>query len=129
MLTPHQCGIAAKIGSYSDAIEAAPGARQLVSSGTPGLMPDGKLPPDFKTQAQWAWRNVMTILAAAGMGREDIVKVTQYLTRREDLADYRPIRSEFLGDARPASMLLFVDGLVWPDMLIEIEVLAAKGGT
>jgi 2-iminobutanoate/2-iminopropanoate deaminase len=36
------------------------------------------------------------------------------------------VRSRFLGDARPASMLLVVAGLVRPEFLLEIEVCAAK---
>jgi enamine deaminase RidA (YjgF/YER057c/UK114 family) len=35
------------------------------------------------------------------------------------------VRSRFLGDARPASMLLVVNQLVRPDMLVEVEAIAA----
>lgn len=122
----HNVGVAAHIGSYSDALEIAPGARWLVTAGTPGLAADGKLSEDFATQATLAWEHVVRMLQAADMGIADIVKITQYLVRRADLDAYRPIRSRFLGAARPASMLLFVEELVWPNMLIEIEVVAAK---
>ncbi len=124
----HNVGVAARIGTYSDAVEVAPGARWLVSAGTPGVSPaDGSMPADFAAQAELAWDNVIRILGDAGMGVHDIVKVTQYLLRRSDLDAYRPIRTRFLGDARPASMLSFVSELVWPGMLIELEVVAAKG--
>ena len=120
-------GVAARIGTYSDAVEIAPGKRLLFVSGTPGIDPiTGQLPESFVAQAELAWRNVHTILAQAGMGVEDIVKLTQYLLRREDLADYRGIRSRNLREHRPASMLSFVDELVWPNMLIELEVVAAQ---
>jgi enamine deaminase RidA (YjgF/YER057c/UK114 family) len=89
-------------------------------------MPDGTLPKDFVTQAEWAWRNVVELLEQADMGVADIAKITQSLVRREDIAAYGAIRSRFLGEARPASMLTLVSGLVWPEMLIEIEVQAAK---
>jgi len=46
--------------------------------------------------------------------------------RREDLAAYRDIRTRNLGTHRPASMLVFAPELVWPNMLIELEVVAAK---
>jgi 2-iminobutanoate/2-iminopropanoate deaminase len=36
------------------------------------------------------------------------------------------VRSKYLGDARPASMLLIVPGLVKPDYLLEVEAIAAK---
>jgi len=120
-------GVAARIGTYSDAIEISPGKRMLYASGTPGLSAEtGQLPEAFAEQADLAWRNIKAILAEAEMRVEDIVKLTQYLIRREDLAAYRDIRSRHLGACRPASMLSFVPGLVWPNMLIELEVVAAK---
>ncbi len=120
-------GVAARIGTYSDAVEIAPGKRLLFVSGTPGIdSVSGQLPESFVAQAELAWRNVHMILAQAGMGVEDIVKLTQYLVRREDLADYRDIRTRNLREHRPASMLSFVDQLVWPNMLIELEVVAAQ---
>lgn len=120
-------GVAARIGTYSDAVEFSGAARVLHTAGTPGIDPrTGTLPPTFEEQAELAWRNIESILAEGGMGVEHIVKLTQTMIRREDLAAYRDIRTRHLGDHRPASMLSFVSGLVWPDMLIELEVVAAK---
>jgi enamine deaminase RidA (YjgF/YER057c/UK114 family) len=122
----HNVGVASRIGTYSDGVETRPGVRWLMTSGTPGIDAQGKLPDDFSAQAILAWENVLRIVADAGMGVEDIVKVTQSLIRRSDLEAYRPIRTRYLGDARPALMLSFVQELVWPGMLIELEVVAAK---
>ncbi len=119
-------GVAAKIGTYSDAVEVPAGARWLITSGTPGLDQEGKLPEGFADQAALSWEHCLRMLQVAGMGVEDVVKITQYLTRRSDLEAYRPIRAKYLGPARPASMLSFVDELVWPNMLFELEVIAAK---
>jgi enamine deaminase RidA (YjgF/YER057c/UK114 family) len=119
-------GISMHIGAYSDAVESPATARVLYTSGTPGLDSEGELPADFAAQAELAWQNIRAILAEAGMGVEDIVRVSQFLTRRADLDAYRAIRTRHLGDARPASTLLFVSELIWPEMLIEIEVIAAK---
>jgi 2-iminobutanoate/2-iminopropanoate deaminase len=120
-------GVAARIGTYSDAVEIAPGKRMLYVSGTPGLSAEtGQVPETFVDQADLAWRNIKAILAEAGMSVEDIVKLTQYLIRRDDLVAYRDIRSRHLGPCRPASMLAFLPELVWPNMLIELEVVAAK---
>ncbi len=119
-------GVAARVGSYSDAVEVTAPARWLMTSGTPGLDAAGKLPEDFAAQATLAWENILHILKDADMGVGDIVKVTQTLVRRGDLEAYRPIRTRYLGDARPALMLSFVNELVWPAMLIELEVIAAK---
>ncbi len=119
-------GVASKLGKYSDAVLVQEGRRWLYTSGTPGLAADGSLPADFETQARLAWKHVIAMLDAAGMNVGDIVKLTQSLIRQGDLEAYRAIRNEHLGEARPASMLTFVSGLVMPGMLIEIEVVAAR---
>lgn len=123
---PIDVGVASKLGKYSDAVLTENRQRWLHTSGTPGLAADGSLPPDFETQARLAWTHIIAMLDAAGMDVGDIVKLTQTMMRREDLVAYRAIRHEFLGEARPASMLSFVSGLVMPDMLIELEVVAAR---
>ncbi len=56
----------------------------------------------------------------------DLVKVTQYLLRAEDIAAYAAVRTRFLADARPASMLVVVPALVRPEFLLEVEIVAAK---
>jgi len=117
-------GIAKHIGPYSDGVvvETRDHIRRLVSAGTPGMRPDGTIPKDFKEQAELAWANVGRLLDAAEMTKDDLVSITQYLVRREDLQTHGPIRKAFLGEARPASMLMLVEGLPWPDMLIEIRI-------
>jgi 2-iminobutanoate/2-iminopropanoate deaminase len=120
----HDIGVASQIGKYSDAVESTVPGRMLFLSGTPGLTPDGRLPDTFEEQAEEAWRNVFSLLERAKMGPEHLVKVSQYLVRTEDLPKYPPIRAKWLGDNRPASMLVVVPALVWPKVLIEIEVYA-----
>ena len=120
-------GIARHVGTYSDAMEITDARRILYVSGTPGIDSNsGKLPERFSEQADLAWRNIIRILEEADMGVEDIVKLTQHLIRREDLAEYRDIRTRYLGECAPASMLTFLPELVWPNMLIELEVVAAR---
>jgi enamine deaminase RidA (YjgF/YER057c/UK114 family) len=121
----HDIGVASQIGQYSDAVETSATGRLLFISGTPGLAADGTLPETFEGQADQAWKNVIAILERAGMGTEHLVKVTQYLTRVEDIPKYRPIRSKYLTDNRPAAMLAVIPGLVRPEFLIEIEAYAS----
>jgi 2-iminobutanoate/2-iminopropanoate deaminase len=126
---PHKIydiGVASQIGKYSDAVETAPNLRWLHTSGTPGLETDGNLPSDITGQSEIAWKHILRMLEQAGMTVADVVKVTQYLTRTEDIPAYAKVRTRFLGDARPASMLLVVNQLVRPEFLVEIEVIAAK---
>ena len=122
----HNVGIASQIGSYSDAIEVPPGARWLFTSGTPGLALDGGLPADVTGQAEVAWGHIVNTLESAGMTINDLVKVTHYLLHEQDIPAYVKVRSRFLGDARPASMLLTGAGLVRSEFLVEIEAVAAK---
>jgi enamine deaminase RidA (YjgF/YER057c/UK114 family) len=122
----HNIGIAAQIGDYSDAVETGTNLRWLLTSGTPGLQMNGDLPSDIAGQAELAWKHILRMLNRAGMTVADVVKVTQYLTRAEDILDYSKTRALFLGDARPASMLLVIPQLVRPEFLVEVEIIAAK---
>jgi 2-iminobutanoate/2-iminopropanoate deaminase len=122
----HNLGVARQIGAYSDAIEARPNQRWLLTSGTPGLSTTGDLPKDVSSQAERAWEHVVRMLERAGITVTEIVKVTQYLTRAEDIPAYGKVRRRFLGDVRPASMLLVILQLVRSEFLVEIEIVAAK---
>ena len=122
----HDVGVARQIGAYSDAIETAANLRWLFTAGTPGLSTVGDLPPDIAGQAELAWQHIVRMLDRAGMAVADIVKVTQYLTRAEDIAAYSKVRKRFLGEVRPASMLLVNAQLVRPEFLVEVEIVAAR---
>lgn len=117
--------IARQIGRYSDAVMIPAGFDVLHVSGTPGLQPDGGLPKDVAAQAEVAWRNVSAALSAADMKITDIVKVTQWLVDEADLPQYVQVRSRHLAEHQPASMLAIVPALVWPEIRLEIEVIAA----
>ncbi len=119
-------GVARQIGSYGDAVAVPANARWLFTSGTPGLAPDGALSDDITGQAELAWGHIVEMLTQADMTVADLVKVTHYLLRADDIAAYVAVRSRFLGDARPASMLLIVPELVRPEFLLEIEAYAAR---
>jgi enamine deaminase RidA (YjgF/YER057c/UK114 family) len=122
----HDIGVARRIGTYSDSVEAPAGARWLMTSGTPGLAPDGYLPPDIAGQAKVAWTHIVAMLAKADMTVHDIVKITQFLLHASFIPDYVKVRSRFLDTARPASTLLVVPQSIKPEYLLEVEVLAAK---
>ena len=87
----------------------------------------GDLKGDFEVQARSAWVAIDRLLAEAGMGRADIVKVTGYVVSRDHVPAYRAVFLEVMGDIRPASTLVVCD-LVHPAMLVEIEVIATKAG-
>ncbi|HEX3128735.1 MAG TPA: RidA family protein [Thermoanaerobaculia bacterium] len=115
--TPYQ-------GIYSHGVETPARARTLHVSGQVGQQPDGNLPSDFRGQCRQALRNVFSVLSAAGMTPKDIVKMSFYLVRREDMDALVEVRKELLDGFRPAITTLFVAGLVSPDWLVEVDVVA-----
>jgi enamine deaminase RidA (YjgF/YER057c/UK114 family) len=86
----------------------------------------GELPADITAQAELAWGHILKMLERAGMSVHDLVKITQYLTRAQDVPAYAKVRARVLGEARPASMLLVVAALPRPQFLLEIEAVAAR---
>jgi 2-iminobutanoate/2-iminopropanoate deaminase len=111
-------------GIYAHGVESRAGSRILHVSGQIGQTPEGVLPPDFRGQCRQAMMNVAAVLKAANMNLTDIVKMSFYLTRREDMAALVEVRNEFVKGVRPAVTTLIVAGLVSPDWLVEIEVVA-----
>jgi len=68
--------------------------------------------------------NILSALQKGGMGPSTCQNRSISL-RTEDLPAYAAIRSRFLGDCRPASMLLVAAALPKSGFLIEIEAIAA----
>ncbi|MEQ1504966.1 MAG: RidA family protein [Myxococcota bacterium] len=120
--------VAPPVGAYTHAVEVGPGARTLFVSGQIGAGPDGAVGATIEDQADHAWRNLLAILAHAGMAPTDLVKTTTYLVSRDDLDAARAARQRAIGDHRPASTLVIVAGLVSPALRIELEAVAVRGG-
>ena len=74
-------------------------------------------------QARLAWRNLAAQLAAAGMGLDNLVKVTMIIPDAAEIPTSRAARAEALGARRPASTVI-VAGLADPAWKIEIEGIA-----
>ena len=58
------------------------------------------------------------------MTLKDIVKMSFFLVRREDMDALVEVRKELLDGVRPAITTVFVAGLVSPDWLVAVEVVA-----
>ena len=111
-------------GIYAHGVETRAGARMLHVSGQVGESPEGVLAPDFAGQCRQALLNLESVLRAASMSFRDIVKMTFFLVRREDLDTLVAVRKEMLDGIRPAVTTLFISGLVSPAWLVEIEATA-----
>ena len=83
---------------------------------------------DVVRQAEQCFRNIEAALSEAGATIADIVRVTYVLPRREDFEPCWPVLRHWLGQTRPAAMMLCA-GLADPRMKIEIEVTARRAAT
>lgn len=112
------------VGNYSHAIEVPAGTGMLYISGQVPELPDGSVPDGFEAQCEAVWDNVIAALAAAGLGPKDLVKVTTFLTHRDQAETNSLVRRRRLGDTRPALTVIVVQTLssAW---LLEIEAVAA----
>lgn len=123
-ITPIFTGVAAHIASYADAVAVSGGGgTQIFVSGTPGLRDDGTPPEDFTDEARQCWVNVENALAKAGAKLTDVVSMRQWLTNSDYLAAYLAVSKEIIRH-QPAGMLAIIEGLVWPNLRVEVEVIA-----
>ena len=118
-------GIAPPAGMYSHAVCAAGDMEWVHLSGQIGKNEDGSISSTIDGQSRQLWANVMAILSARGMTARNIVKITNYLVSRQDYPSYRSAREAALSGYKPASTLLYVAGLVSPEVLVEVDVVAA----
>jgi enamine deaminase RidA (YjgF/YER057c/UK114 family) len=114
------------LGAYSHQVEVPPGARLLVMAGQVGRTVDGRVPEDPIEQAEVALDNVRHNLEAAGMGVEDVVKLTWYVVGQMDAQRRRELLGAWLGDHRPASTLVYVAALAAPEYRVEIDAWACR---
>lgn len=112
-------------GGYCMGLELKQHRRLLFISGQVPERPDGTVPEGFEAQCEQAWRNVVAVLTAAGLGVEHLVKVTTFLTDRAQLVSNRTIRRAALGDHQPA-LTVIVAETVSSKWLLEIEAIAAE---
>lgn len=109
---------------YAAAVEVSGASRLLFVSGQIPALKDGTVPADFEAQCRACWRNVLAQVAAAGMGPDNIVKVTAFLTDASFTPTARAVRAEMLG-GREVAATTVVAGLLDSGWLIEIEAVAA----
>jgi reactive intermediate/imine deaminase len=115
--------LAEPISHFTDAVRAGD---LLFVSGVVAVDADGELVggDDVVVQTRQVLENMRRVLAAAGCGFEDIVKVTIFLTDIDDRPRINPLRQEVFGTTRPASTLVEVPRLAVPGARVEIEAVA-----
>jgi enamine deaminase RidA (YjgF/YER057c/UK114 family) len=119
-------GLAAPVGPYVQVTVAPPGGRIVFCSGAVAFGPDGQVvgEGDIVAQTRQVMENLAVALDAAGATFADVVKITNYVTDAAEYPKIAPVREAYLQPPYPASTLVEVKGLLYPELLIEIEAVA-----
>jgi len=112
------------VGGYAQGFVVPPGNGLLFISGQVPVDGDGATPFGFEAQCRQAWRNVVTVLRAADLRVENLVKVTTFLSDRKYADINSEVRRELLGAHRPALSVVVAD-IFEGGWLLEIEAIAA----
>src|SRR6185295_201988 len=118
--------IHAPLGHYAHAIEVPRDARLLFVSGQIGIKPDGTLAEGIEGQLGQIWENISAILANANMTLNNIIRVMTFIRQPEHFTVHPRIRGEFLGEHRAATTGVCIGALATPEILCEIEIVAAS---
>ena len=111
-------------GGYAQAVEVVGASRLLFVSGQIPVDREGGVPEGFADQARLAWGNLEAQLRAAGMGLDNLVRVTIFLSDRRFAVENREVRRAVLG-ARTPAMTVIITGIFDEAWLLEIEAVAA----
>lgn len=98
----------------------------LFVSGQAGTGADGKIVAGgFRAQGEQAFANLRRALEAGGSSLEDVIKVTIFVTDMGHFKDVVELRRQFFTAPYPADTIAEVKALYNPDVMIEIEAIAA----
>jgi 2-iminobutanoate/2-iminopropanoate deaminase len=112
---------------YSHVVEVVGPVKSIYIAGQIAFDKDGNVvgAGDMKVQAEQVFKNLEAALAAAGAKFSDVVKMNTYVTDMEKAPAVREVRARFFGETTPASTLVQVVRLARPELMLEIEVIAA----
>ena len=111
-------------GHYHHGVVVDAPARILVTSGQLGISKDGAIPESCYEQARICLQTITATLREAGMSVNDIVRLSAFVTCREDFTEYMRARDEFVVAPAPASTLIIVSGFTRPEFKVEVEATA-----
>jgi 2-iminobutanoate/2-iminopropanoate deaminase len=115
---------ASAIGPYSHAVESE--GLVFLSGQTPLDPATQKLVAgDIGAQAEQSFRNLFAVLAAAGLGPEEVIKVNVYLTDMGDFARMNEVYEKQFSPPYPARTTIGVAALPL-GARIEIELVARR---
>jgi len=103
---------------FSRAVRA--GDHVFVSGSAP-IWPDGSCDPDPAAQTRRCLDIILSALAEAGAGPDDVVRTRTFLTDVADAGPVGAVHGEIFGEIRPASTMVVVAALLDPRWKVEIE--------
>ncbi len=85
------------------------------------------MPGGVEEQAALCLSHIGAVLAEAGLGPGNVLRLNAYVTDREHMTGYMAARDAWLKGTghRPASTLMIVSGFTRPEFLVEVEAIAA----
>ena len=115
---------------YTHIVEVTGPVRTIYISGQIAYDKDGTIvgAGDMRAQAEQVFKNLQIALAAAGATFSDVVKMNSFITDMSKVQAVRDVRARYFTEAAPASTFVEVKGLVRPELLLEIEVVAVVAG-
>ena len=112
---------------YAQGKLVPPNAEFLITAGQVGADEGGNYGATIEEQADLAFKNLYEVVKAAGMGPENVLKVTMFYLERKHIGIIIAARDKYFGEGfRPASTALVVKSLAGPQILVEVEAIAAK---
>lgn len=113
----------AAIGPYSQATRAS---GITITSGQLPIDPaTGAMPNGIEAQTRQSLANCSTVLTAAGLALENVIKTTVFLKSMDDFAAMNAVYSTFFTENYPARSAVEVARLP-KDALVEIECIAVS---
>ncbi len=114
----------AAVGAYSQGVLVGD---TLYVSGQIPFRPDTMelVSHDIKKQSQQCLDNVLGVVEAAGLKKEDIVRCGVFMTNLADFAPMNDVYGTFFGNHKPARAAVEVRGLP-KNVQIEIDAIAVK---
>jgi len=114
---------------FSQAIEVSETRRVVYCAGQTSVDADGMPlhPGDMEAQFHCALDNLERVLAGAGLSLGDLVRLNYFVTDVPAFLEVVPkvgVRLKAAG-CKPASMLIGVARLAWPELVVELEATAA----
>ncbi len=111
---------------YSQGAEVRGAERLLFVSGQVGVDSEGAVKDGVEEQSRQAAANLGAVLAEAGMSVDDLAKLTIYLTDPAHVPGFMAGAGGALPTPPPATTMLLVHQLASPELLVEIEAVAAR---